>query len=38
MGECYYDDYDFHGIIWHYNDILEVIEELESKAPKKNGG
>ena len=35
IENLYLDDADFFGLMWWYNDILEVNEELNKKKEKK---
>lgn len=35
IDKLFVDDIDYHGIIWHYNDIKEVNEEIQKSIKKK---
>jgi len=35
IDKMYLDDWDYHGIIWHYNDIVEVNKEIQKSIKKK---
>ncbi len=35
VGSLFFDEMDFYGLLYWYNDIKETNDELESKIPKK---
>lgn len=34
IDDLFFDDIDYHGLIYWYNDIKKVNNELKAKAPK----
>lgn len=32
IDQLYFDDIDYHGIIWHYNYIKELVDKLETNT------
>lgn len=34
IGDLFFDDDDYEGIVWIYNDMVEVQKEIERKSKK----